>query len=198
MYIPRSATSRAASSSATSTTGTVVPIVSIAVLPIAIVPVAVVPITVLLVSVSFVPCACSGAGSCGGILRSSTTSASTTATSTAAAIAATTASPTADTTTDSSPTASSATRADAADFMCCNNGLEDLMRTTYDQLRGQPEFLNCNVHRISNEVQTRAEAQYNTTFEVIVGIGDYASKSHFFHNLICKIEREGRSGACSD
>lgn len=81
------------------------------------------------------------------------------------------------------------------------------MRTTYEQLRGQPEFLNCNVHRISSEVQvrnlwltrksserfqTRAEAQYNTTFEVIVGIGDYASKSHFFHNLICKIERDGR------
>ncbi|CAJ0570818.1 unnamed protein product, partial [Mesorhabditis spiculigera] len=38
--------------------------------------------------------------------------------------------------------------------------------------------------------EERYEKKFGTPFETITGIGDFASKSHFYSDLICKIKRE--------
>lgn len=35
-------------------------------------------------------------------------------------------------------------------------------------------------------LQNKAERQFQTSFEVVVAVGDFASKAHFKNNLICK------------
>uniref|UniRef100_A0A914CFA0 Ground-like domain-containing protein n=1 Tax=Acrobeloides nanus TaxID=290746 RepID=A0A914CFA0_9BILA len=77
-------------------------------------------------------------------------------------------------------------------FMCCNAELLDEMHKAYDDLRNRPEWISCNIQAITNSVQKRAEARFGLPFEVITGISDFASKAHFYHNFICKFEREGR------
>uniref|UniRef100_A0A915EHQ3 Ground-like domain-containing protein n=1 Tax=Ditylenchus dipsaci TaxID=166011 RepID=A0A915EHQ3_9BILA len=77
--------------------------------------------------------------------------------------------------------------------MCCNNQLEQLIKDTYNNLVGSSyNFNRCNVQKMANSIQKAAEERFNTTFEVLAGVGDYASKSHFFQNYICKVELEGR------
>lgn len=78
--------------------------------------------------------------------------------------------------------------------MCCNADLLDEMHKAYDELRNGrgDEWISCNIQAITNKVQKRVEARFGLPFEVITGIADYASKAHFYHNYICKLEREGR------
>ncbi|CAJ0564833.1 unnamed protein product, partial [Mesorhabditis spiculigera] len=77
-------------------------------------------------------------------------------------------------------------------FMCCNSTLEDVLKDAYQLLDKKTGWMNCNSQQISNAVQERCEKKFGTPFETITGIGDFASKSHFYSDLICKIKREGR------
>ncbi|KAK0395337.1 hypothetical protein QR680_001237 [Steinernema hermaphroditum] len=79
-------------------------------------------------------------------------------------------------------------------FMCCNKELEHVIGKTYDELKKSQDgkWKNCNVQQLASKLSENAEKAFNTTFESIAGIDDYASKSHFFSNFICKVEREGR------
>ncbi|KAI6227850.1 Ground-like domain-containing protein [Aphelenchoides besseyi] len=78
-------------------------------------------------------------------------------------------------------------------FMCCNNEVEDGMVRSFNELReSRADWSSCNLQQISNRVQQNLEREYNTTFEVVVGVGDYASRSHFWSNLICKVELDGK------
>ncbi|KAI1718486.1 ground-like domain-containing protein [Ditylenchus destructor] len=82
---------------------------------------------------------------------------------------------------------------DDSNFMCCNKQLEELMKSAYNGLVGSTyNFNRCNVQKMANTIQKAAEERFNTTFEVLAGGGDFASKSHFYDNYICKIEMEGR------
>ncbi|KAI1695586.1 ground-like domain-containing protein [Ditylenchus destructor] len=54
-------------------------------------------------------------------------------------------------------------------------------------LDGEPDM-----QAIADRVQANLEGQFNTTFEVVVGHGDYASKSNFHQNYICKVRRGRR------
>lgn len=56
----------------------------------------------------------------------------------------------------------------------------------------RPGWTSCNVHQIAVRTQQNAEAMFGTNFEVITGVGDYASKSHFYSDLICKVEMDGK------
>ncbi|KHN83027.1 hypothetical protein Tcan_08200 [Toxocara canis] len=50
-------------------------------------------------------------------------------------------------------------------------------------------FINqreCNTHILVRTLQRNAEQKFGITFEIIVSPGDFASKSHFKDNLICK------------
>lgn len=59
--------------------------------------------------------------------------------------------------------------------MCCNATLEGLMHDTFAQLQqSRPGWSSCNIHQIASKVQENAERMFNTTFEVISGVGDYA------------------------
>lgn len=66
------------------------------------------------------------------------------------------------------------------------------MDQSYLELSSRPGWTSCNIQQIANRVQKNAEEAYNTTFEIVVGVGDYASKSHFYSDLICKIEVDGK------
>ncbi|KAL3107203.1 hypothetical protein niasHT_011922 [Heterodera trifolii] len=82
---------------------------------------------------------------------------------------------------------------DDSNLMCCNSELEKTMKMAFNELtNSEDNFHRCNVQQIANKVQLMSEDRFNTTFEVITGIGDYASRSHFFHNYICKIEKDDR------
>uniref|UniRef100_A0A1I7Z4S1 Ground-like domain-containing protein n=1 Tax=Steinernema glaseri TaxID=37863 RepID=A0A1I7Z4S1_9BILA len=79
-------------------------------------------------------------------------------------------------------------------FMCCNKQLEHLIGKTFDDLKksANGKWQSCNVQQLANKLSENAERAFNTSFESIAGVGDYASKSHFYSNFICKVEREGR------
>uniref|UniRef100_A0A0N4Z586 Ground-like domain-containing protein n=1 Tax=Parastrongyloides trichosuri TaxID=131310 RepID=A0A0N4Z586_PARTI len=79
-------------------------------------------------------------------------------------------------------------------FMCCNRQLEELMHRTFNDLlksRGG-RWNKCNIQEIANKIQSHAQDQFSLNFESIAGIGDFASKSNFYGNNICKIEVGGR------
>ncbi|WKX94745.1 hypothetical protein Q1695_011761 [Nippostrongylus brasiliensis] len=77
-------------------------------------------------------------------------------------------------------------------FMCCNQKLEQIMKDTFAELVADEKWNTCNVQRIANKLQNRTQCAFNTDFEVLAGIGDFASKTHFYSDLICKIEAAGR------
>ncbi|KAK6734106.1 hypothetical protein RB195_017714 [Necator americanus] len=77
-------------------------------------------------------------------------------------------------------------------FMCCNSKLEQVMRDTYDELSSDPKWQSCNVQKIANTLQNKTQTVFNMDFEALVGLGDFASKSHFYSDLICKVEVDGR------
>jgi hypothetical protein len=55
-----------------------------------------------------------------------------------------------------------------------------------------PQWNNANVQAIANFVQQRSQDMFGEEFEIVVGIGDFVTASHFYKDLLCKIEREGR------
>jgi hypothetical protein len=61
--------------------------------------------------------------------------------------------------------------------MCCNSTLESMIHETFNELQNsRPGWSSCNIHQIASKVQEKAEQMFGTTFEVISGVGDYASK----------------------
>ncbi|PAV86318.1 hypothetical protein WR25_14640 [Diploscapter pachys] len=81
---------------------------------------------------------------------------------------------------------------DSSGFLCCNPKLEQVMKQAIDDLAAKPDWNSCNVQKIANKLQERCEGAFNTQFEAVVGLGDFASKSNFYSDYICKIERHGR------
>lgn len=81
---------------------------------------------------------------------------------------------------------------DSSGFLCCNRDMEALMRQAYYDLASQPNFQPCNIQLMANHLQKRLQTQFNSSFETVAGLGDFASKSHFYSNYICKIEVGGR------
>ncbi|XGW25461.1 hypothetical protein V3C99_006683, partial [Haemonchus contortus] len=77
-------------------------------------------------------------------------------------------------------------------FMCCNRFLESLMRKSYRKLRSGHHFHDCSVQKIANRIQSDSELVFNTTFETVVGIDDFAIRAHFAGDLMCKIQEGGR------
>ncbi|CAJ0603801.1 unnamed protein product [Cylicocyclus nassatus] len=77
-------------------------------------------------------------------------------------------------------------------FLCCNRYLESLMRRSFRKLRRAHRFHECSVQKIANRIQKDCENVFNTTFEVVVGIDDFAIRAHFAGDLMCKIQEGGR------
>ncbi|KAF7640095.1 G_PROTEIN_RECEP_F1_2 domain-containing protein [Meloidogyne graminicola] len=78
-------------------------------------------------------------------------------------------------------------------LMCCNAQLEENMNKAYNKfIQNNPNINKCNIQKIANIIQQSSENYFNKTFETIVGLNDYVSKSHFFSNYICKIKRNDK------
>lgn len=77
--------------------------------------------------------------------------------------------------------------------MCCNQELEELMLRSFNELKkSKPNWSSANIDQISMQVQKNAEQHFGIQFEVIVGVGDFASKSNFYSDKLCKINWEYR------
>uniref|UniRef100_A0A1I7X3W4 Ground-like domain-containing protein n=1 Tax=Heterorhabditis bacteriophora TaxID=37862 RepID=A0A1I7X3W4_HETBA len=77
-------------------------------------------------------------------------------------------------------------------YVCCNKELNDLMVETYTEMEARPKFHTCNVQALATNLQSYAQQRFNTTFETIVGLEDFAQKVHFGGDLVCKVELGGR------
>uniref|UniRef100_A0AC34Q2X6 Ground-like domain-containing protein n=1 Tax=Panagrolaimus sp. JU765 TaxID=591449 RepID=A0AC34Q2X6_9BILA len=77
-------------------------------------------------------------------------------------------------------------------YVCCNEELNDLMITTVETLLKKPKFNSCNIGAISIEVQKKSEERFQTRFETIAGLADFAQLIHFSDDLVCKIEIDGK------
>uniref|UniRef100_A0A914PSK2 Ground-like domain-containing protein n=1 Tax=Panagrolaimus davidi TaxID=227884 RepID=A0A914PSK2_9BILA len=77
-------------------------------------------------------------------------------------------------------------------YMCCESGLEEVVNMAMDELKAEKEaqgekFSSCNMQAMANKVGQMAERRFNTTFETVVGVSNFASNTRFFGNLMCKV-----------
>ncbi|VDK23265.1 unnamed protein product [Anisakis simplex] len=70
-------------------------------------------------------------------------------------------------------------------FLCCNGELLRLIDVA-NRDAVQRNYSECNTHIVAQTLQENAERRFNTTFEIIVSTGDFASKTHFRDDLLCK------------
>ncbi|CAJ0583260.1 unnamed protein product, partial [Mesorhabditis spiculigera] len=77
-------------------------------------------------------------------------------------------------------------------YVCCNAELNDMMVGTFTDLEARPKFHTCNIQKLANELQDRAQKRFNETFETIASFEDFAQKIHFKGDLVCKVELGGR------
>jgi hypothetical protein len=55
------------------------------------------------------------------------------------------------------------------------------MLQSFKELKGsRPNWSSANTNQIATQVQRNVEHEFGYQFEVIVGVGDYASKSQFY------------------
>uniref|UniRef100_A0A914NZ62 Ground-like domain-containing protein n=1 Tax=Panagrolaimus davidi TaxID=227884 RepID=A0A914NZ62_9BILA len=73
----------------------------------------------------------------------------------------------------------------AGGFLCCNRVLEELIYRSNSVIE-RKRLSECNIHAFAAHLQQEAEKMFKTTFEIVIGTGDFASKSRFKDNLICK------------
>ncbi|KAI1731194.1 ground-like domain-containing protein [Ditylenchus destructor] len=87
---------------------------------------------------------------------------------------------------------------DSDGYMCCNMGVEADIRSAFDGFtaerikRAGEDATLYKLDQISAAIQRSLEERYCTTFEVVVGNSDFASKSHFYENFLCKVRHNGR------
>ncbi|KAE9552195.1 hypothetical protein FO519_004576 [Halicephalobus sp. NKZ332] len=72
-----------------------------------------------------------------------------------------------------------------AGFLCCNRQLEELIYKSNSFVK-EKNLSKCNVHAFAQNLDKTAQELFGTTFEIIIGVGDFASKIRFKDNLICK------------
>lgn len=66
------------------------------------------------------------------------------------------------------------------------------MSETFKTLKKDPKFNSCNIGAISSAIQRAAEEMFQTPFEAITGLEDFAQTIHFSDDLVCKIEVDGK------
>ncbi|KAK6016881.1 ground-like domain protein [Ostertagia ostertagi] len=79
-------------------------------------------------------------------------------------------------------------------FMCCNRELERVMRDVLEELTADKGWQTCNVQKIANTLQNRTQSIFNTDFEALAGLGDFASKTHF--TMISYARLSSRADSC--
>ncbi|CAD5221407.1 unnamed protein product [Bursaphelenchus okinawaensis] len=75
-------------------------------------------------------------------------------------------------------------------FMCCNERLEKFMDEAYRIL--EETGGGGSKKKVADFMENFMESRLDKTFEVIVGTGDYVSKSHFSDDHYCKIKRDDK------
>ncbi|CAB3404336.1 unnamed protein product [Caenorhabditis bovis] len=76
-------------------------------------------------------------------------------------------------------------------YMCCNKNLENVMKDTVEEMI-RNKWKSCNIQQMANLLQQKCQDAFGTDFETIAGVGDFASKIHFYSDYVCKMERQGR------
>ncbi|VDN54574.1 unnamed protein product [Dracunculus medinensis] len=79
----------------------------------------------------------------------------------------------------------------AKGFICCNHDLFALIEEVSLIIESK-NYSICNMQIIAHLLQQKAQKKLGSPFEVIVSPSDFASKSHFVGNMLCKNEINGR------
>ncbi|CAD5230792.1 unnamed protein product [Bursaphelenchus xylophilus] len=75
---------------------------------------------------------------------------------------------------------------------CCNASLEAAIVEAYDEIRSNPQFVQCNLHRIVQSVQNTVEQRFGRQFEVVVSPTPFVSKSHQANSMHCELKLDGK------
>uniref|UniRef100_A0A915B6F4 Ground-like domain-containing protein n=1 Tax=Parascaris univalens TaxID=6257 RepID=A0A915B6F4_PARUN len=70
-------------------------------------------------------------------------------------------------------------------FLCCNRDLLKLIDDANRYVIAR-NYSQCNKQIFAQILHKKAEKKFGITFEIIVSTSDFASKSHFRENFICK------------
>lgn len=77
-------------------------------------------------------------------------------------------------------------------YVCCNLELNNVVESTYKEVRELPNFNPCNLQLIANKVQRASERMFGHPFESIVSHADFAQNINFSGDLVCKLEIDGK------
>ncbi|CAI2355399.1 unnamed protein product [Caenorhabditis sp. 36 PRJEB53466] len=77
-------------------------------------------------------------------------------------------------------------------YVCCNLELNNVVESTYKEIRESPNFNACNLQIIANKVQRASEKMFGHPFESVVAHADFAQNINFAGDLVCKLEIDGK------
>ncbi|KAF1751272.1 hypothetical protein GCK72_017826 [Caenorhabditis remanei] len=77
-------------------------------------------------------------------------------------------------------------------YVCCNLELNNVVESTYKEIRELPDFNPCNLQVIANKVQRASEKMFQHPFETLVAHADFAQNINFAGDLVCKLEIDGK------
>ncbi|CAI5453117.1 unnamed protein product [Caenorhabditis angaria] len=77
-------------------------------------------------------------------------------------------------------------------YVCCNLELNNVVESTYKEVREDPAFNPCNLQVIANKVQRATEKMFDHPFETVVAHADFAQNVNFAGDLVCKLEVDGK------
>uniref|UniRef100_A0A0N5BK82 Ground-like domain-containing protein n=1 Tax=Strongyloides papillosus TaxID=174720 RepID=A0A0N5BK82_STREA len=76
-------------------------------------------------------------------------------------------------------------------YRCCNQKLQFEMENFLDDYQNSGASM-CNYNRLAKEMQYRLESNFNVTFETLVSLGDFETKSYYEGYQVCRFEKRGK------
>uniref|UniRef100_A0A1I7TFA2 Ground-like domain-containing protein n=1 Tax=Caenorhabditis tropicalis TaxID=1561998 RepID=A0A1I7TFA2_9PELO len=77
-------------------------------------------------------------------------------------------------------------------YVCCNLELNNVVESTYKEIKESPNFNACNLQVIANKLQRASEKMFEHPFESVVSHADFAQNINFAGDLVCKLEIDGK------
>ncbi|ULT90093.1 hypothetical protein L3Y34_008459 [Caenorhabditis briggsae] len=77
-------------------------------------------------------------------------------------------------------------------YVCCNLELNNVVESTYKEVKELSNFNPCNLQLIANKLQRATEKMFGHPFESVVSHADFAQNINFSGDLVCKLEIDGK------
>ncbi len=66
--------------------------------------------------------------------------------------------------------------------------MEKQIRTVFGLLKSLPDYNKCEIDDLAQALQKDLQKQFNMSFETIVGLNDFATKTRYMGDLNCKVK----------